>query len=221
MPTQKKYIEEQGNSSNAKEVVGEGSTRCTNFLVELCQQVGKRLPDNEKLVCGLNNLNPRIVLSQMDRPLLVSLPMLHIARNVTVVDEQYHQILHVNWASEEVFGGNIPSDAVDFGQVYTDMKQDQGTGNLTILLFMHRLCLPLQQVMPSAKEYFLSSKTTSRNSMKVPMFDAIIRIRSCLKMRGNCCKDFKPTPKMLELFNSESMRQDSCEEVEITCFDNF
>ena len=220
----KKYIEEQGNSSNAKEVVSEVSTRCKNVLVELLQQVGKRLPDNEKLFCGLNNLNPRIVLSQMDRPLLVSLPILHIARHLTVVEEQYRQILHVNWASEEVFGGNIPSDAVDFwAGVY---RYETGSGHRQFKdLALYALTVLATPASNAVCERVFSQltcvKTKSRNSMKLPMFDAIIRIRSCLKMRGNCCKDFKPTPKMLELFNSESMRQDSCEEVEITCLDDF
>ena len=77
------------------------------------------------------------MLSQMDHPLLVSLPMLHIARKVTVVEEQYHQILHVNWASEEVFGGNIPSDAVDFWAGVYQYETGSGHGNLKILLFMH------------------------------------------------------------------------------------
>ncbi|KAG7159827.1 putative hAT family C-terminal dimerization region-containing protein 16 [Homarus americanus] len=47
-------------------------------------------------------------------------------------------------------------------------------------------------------------KTKSRNRLGSEMLDAIIRVRSHLQFQG-CCRDFKVTPHMMELFNSANI----------------
>ena len=176
-----KYMEGQGNSSTAKEIVKDISTRCKSFLVELLQQVRKRLPDNEKLFCGLNNLNQKIALSQMDRPLPVSLPMLHIARDITAVEEQYRQILHVDWASEEVLSGKIPSDSADFWAGVYQFQTVSGHRQFKDLALyaLTALATPVSNaVCERVFSQLTCVKTRLRNSMKLQMLDVIIRIRS-------------------------------------------
>lgn len=60
-------------------------------------------------------------------------------------------------------------------------------------------------------------KTKSRNRLHTDMTDAIIRIRSHLQFQGKCCKDFKVTTRMLELFNSANMygTADQQEEIDV------
>ena len=41
------------------------------------------------------------------------------------------------------------------------------------------------------------------------VLDTIVRIRTHLRFTGRCCKDFKATDKMLELFNSKDMYDES------------
>ena len=48
-------------------------------------------------------------------------------------------------------------------------------------------------------------KSKLRNRMQNDMLNVIIRIRSTLKFKGICCKDFKASVKLLELFNSDNL----------------
>ena len=78
-------------------------TRCLSFLVEWIEQVEKRLPESESIFDGLKLLSPKTVLSQIDRSRFMSLPMLHVCRYISSMEEQYRQILHLDWKNQEVF----------------------------------------------------------------------------------------------------------------------
>ena len=213
----KKYSADQGDSELAKANVKELLVRCKSYLVELLSQVEKRLPDNEKVFDGLRLLSPKTILSQLDRPLLVSLPMLHIAGDLRAVEEQYRQILHVDWASQDVFGGAIPSDAIDFwAGVY---RYETASGKKTFkelsIYALTALATPLSNaICERVFSQLTCVKTKLRNRMSLEMLDALIRIRATLKNKGKCCTEFQVTSKMLELFNSVTMRQETSTDTE-------
>ena len=48
-------------------------------------------------------------------------------------------------------------------------------------------------------------KTKVRNRLGLRMLDAVIRIRAHLHARSECCKDFMPNARMLQLFNNADM----------------
>ena len=76
------------NNDNAKRNIEEVLTRCQSFLVELIEQVEKRLPESESFFDGLKLLSPKTVLSQFNRSLFMSLPMLQVCRYISPTEEQ-------------------------------------------------------------------------------------------------------------------------------------
>lgn len=57
--------------------------------------------------------------------------------------------------------------------------------------------------------YVTCVKTKQCNRMQLPSLDSIIRIRTTLNFCGHSCKNFEVTERMLALFNSDQMYQDS------------
>ena len=99
--------------------VNEVKGKCHLVLVEATRQVCKRLPPSSEIFHGLSRLHPSQVLSQLNRVPLCKLPMQHLMANkLQEIDEQYREILFVNWGEEAV---GIPNEAVAFWTVFLIM----------------------------------------------------------------------------------------------------
>ena len=147
----------QGYSEIAKVNVTEMARRCKDFLVEILNHTEKRLSANEKIFQGLNYMNPRIVFSQIDLPLLISFS---VATIITVAEEQYCQILHVDWASQD---GKIPTNSSVVCLSVFKCETASGKKHLKTLQFKPLQHLPHLSIMQYGKEGFYKSPASKQN----------------------------------------------------------
>ena len=220
LPTDKvdfgvKFIQESSNfvgrSENkdaAKEKLREMYSRCQSFLVEAVSQVEKQIPENRKIFEELSNLSPRRVLSQIDRAPFTKLPMQHLMTDISAIEEQYRKIIHVDWATYGAFTNEIPKDPVAFWVGIADYTLSNEEKPFQQLAVYALTCLSTPISNAICERIFsqvTNVKSKLRNRMQNDMLNAIIRIHSTLKFKGICCKDFKASDKMLELFNSDTL----------------
>ena len=118
-------------------------------------------------------------------------------------EEQYRKIIHVDWASENVFVNEIPTDAVAFWVGIASYSLSNGEKPFLQLVMYALTCLTTP-ISNAISERIFSQvtcvKTKLRSRMQNEMLDSIIRIRSSLKFKGMCCKDFCASDEVLELF---------------------
>lgn len=203
------FLSSQKYSAEAVGKADELKERCSNLLQEALTQVEKRLPVAKDIFRELSAFTPRKVLSQVERVPFTNLPLPHLRScNEDIIEEQYRKILHVTWAEESIFYGEIPSDSVSFWSRVQQYKTSSGKYVFRELSDYALACLTTP-VSNAVVERIFSTvtnvKTKSRNRLHTDMLDAIIRIRSYLQFQSKCCKDFKVTTRMLELFNSAIM----------------
>ncbi len=182
--------------------------KCRSMLEECLEQVEKRLPENIKIFQGLSCLSPSKVLSQVEKVPFSQLPMPHLQQPVVgLIEQQYRTISFINW-SEEVFGGTIPKDTVDFWLGVKSYTNTMGEKVYNDLAEYALTCLTLPVSNSTVERIFSTvtvTKTKLRNRMQVRMLDALLRIKTYLFFRGICCKTFSASPRMVELFNSQQM----------------
>lgn len=203
------FLNSQNNSLEAVRKADDLKERCSNLLQEALDQVEKRLPVATEIFKGLSAFSPRKVLSQVERVPFAHLPLPHLRiGNEDLLEEQYRKVLHLTWREESVFSGEIPCDSVSFWCGVLQYKSSSGKRIFKELAEYVLACLTTP-VSNAVVERIFSTvtnvKTKSRNRLQIDMLDAIIRIRSHLQFQGKCCKDFKVTNRMLELFNSANM----------------
>ncbi|KAK4313003.1 hypothetical protein Pmani_015614 [Petrolisthes manimaculis] len=203
------FINSQNNSIEAVRKADDLKERCSNLLQEALDQVQKRLPVATNIFKGLSAFSPRKVLNQVERVPFADLPLPHLRiGNEDLLEEQYRKILHLTWTEESVFNGKIPCDSVSF---WCGVLQYKSSSEKRIFkeLSEYALACLTTPVSNAVVERIFSTvtnvKTKSRNRLQTDMLNAIIRIRSHLQFQGKCCKDFKVTTRMLELFNSANM----------------
>lgn len=152
---------------------------------------------------------PRNVLSQTDRVPFKDLPLPYLrSEKEDVIEQQYRKILHLSWSDESVFNGKIPTDTLSFWSGILQYKNSTGKRSFEELGNYAMACLTTPTSNAVVERIFstvTSVKTKSRNRLGSEMLDAIIRIRSHLSFQGKCCRDFKATPRMMELFNSANL----------------
>ena len=125
--------------------------------------------------------------------------------DVSAIEEQYRKILYVDWSTEDVFLNEIPIEAVPFWvgiASYSSSKDEKPFLQLAI----YALSCLTTPISNAVSERMFSQvtcvKTKLRNRMQNEMLDSIIRIRSSLKFKDACCKDFCVSNEMIEFFNS-------------------
>ena len=189
--------------------VHEIQQRCTEMLVEALNQVEKRLPPSTAIFKGLSSFSPKRVLSQTARVEFRDLPMRHLqAENEDVIEQQYRKILHINWAEQSVFDGQIPQGTDQFWAGILQHKTASGNAPFRELALYALTCMttPVSNaVVERVFSTLTNVKTKARNRLGSEMLDAIIRIRTHLQFQGKCCKDFEVTETMIELFTSDNM----------------
>ncbi|XP_068225886.1 protein FAM200C-like [Palaemon carinicauda] len=203
------YIELENNSNEVVKIADEIRHRCSSFLFEALKQVENRLPASTAIFQGLSAFSPSKVLSQTDRVSFKDLPLPHLRKdNEDSIEQQYRKILHLSWAEESVFNGEIPKESVPFWSGVLGYKNSTGNQPFKELGNYAMACLTTP-ISNAVVERIFSSvtcvKTKLRNRMSTAMLEAILRTRTHLQFQGKCCKDFKVNQNMLELFNSVNM----------------
>ncbi|XP_064082008.1 uncharacterized protein LOC135198395 [Macrobrachium nipponense] len=206
---------------DAEEKVLSVKSRCNSFITNLVEEVEKRLPTSRNIFKGLCRIHPSKVLSQTDRSKFIDLPFQHLLNqgDISKIEQQYRNILLVNWCEECVFNGTIPSDAVLFWVGVKSYQNSIGDHPFHELASYCLTCLitPVSNAMVERIFSHVSLvKTKVRNRMGVNMLDAIIRIKCHLLLRNLCCRDFIVTNEMMKLctsniYSSETKTEDSSE----------
>ncbi|XP_076049704.1 uncharacterized protein LOC143030440 [Oratosquilla oratoria] len=183
-----RYIEMHQVSGETK--VQDVKARCYNFLVEAIKQVEKRLPPTRNIYKGLSSLDPSKILSQTARVPYKDLPFPTLrTHRYNAIEQQYRNVLHINWVEEAVFDNKIPDDSVQFwigvGNCYDTL------GNKSFIdLATYALSCLVTPVSNALVERIFSHativKTKLRNRLSTRTLDAIIRIRTHLHFRVWC-----------------------------------
>jgi len=139
----------------------------------------------------LSLLAPSKVLSQT-RPNFQELPFSHLkAAKLDVLESQYRRLNMVQWAKESVFPDEkIPADPQQFWAGVGKYKLSDDSHPFLELATYALECLILPVSNASVERVFsnvTAIKTKARNKMKLPMLDALTRIRCYLHFRGICC----------------------------------
>lgn len=103
------FLNSRNNSTEAVRHAEDIRERCSYLLQEALDQVQKRLLVAIDIFKGLSAFSPKKILSQVER-----VPFTDFIGNEDLLEEQYRKILHLTWAEESVFKGEIPCDLVSF-----------------------------------------------------------------------------------------------------------
>lgn len=202
------FLKNHRNSTEAVDKAGHVKERCAVFLTEALQQVQKNLPVSTAIFRGLQSLAPSKVLSQTERVTFKDLPLPHLIEEKDMTEQQYRKILHLSWAEESVFDGKIPTDPAAFWSGIIKYKTSTGTQSFKELGYYALACLTTPCSNAVVERIFstvTNVKTKLRNRLGSEMLEAISRVRAHLQLQGKCCRDFRVTPRMLELFNTGNM----------------
>lgn len=184
-------------------------TRCLTFLLQLVEQVDKRLPATRNLFKGLSTLHPHMVLDATARAPFNQLPLAHLREaEDNLIEEQYRKILHREWREEPVFNGTIPQDTARFWSGILQFQNSLGQRPFQELATYALNCLtsPVSNaVVERTFSLVTSVKCKERNRMGLELLNALVRIRSKLYFSEKCCVNIVVTKRMLELFNAKQM----------------
>ena len=137
------------------------------------------------------------------------MPLPHLRKEKeNEIEEQHGKILHSCWNEEAVFDGETPKDTVSFWCGV--MRYENSLGNKPFAeLANYVLACLTTPVSNAVVERIFSSVTCVKNKLRnrlgSNMLESIIRIRTKLQFVGKCCRDFKVSQTMLDLFNSQNM----------------
>ena len=182
-------------------------------LTEAVDQVDKRLPDAKHLFKRLSSLHQSKSLSQIDRSPCNSLPLPRLRNEFAEkIEEQYRKILFRDWKEEAPFNGTVLDEAVQF---WCGISQFRNTLNQNPFqdVAKYALACLTNPVSNAVVEHTFSEvatiKTKTRNRMGLGLLSALVRIRNEFHVSGGCCHDLTVTKRMLEMFNSKQMYNNS------------
>ena len=177
--------------------------RCQKFLIQACKQLLFRLAQNLDLFKKIQNLSRSLCLSHM-RPAFDNLPLaLADQSKLTEIESQWRLLLTLNW--EQIFEGSIPTDGAVFWKKAITVKNAGGDVVLKDLaqFALKVYSLPISNaVVERIFSRVGSVKTKLRSRMGLNLLTSILRIKTSLKLQGNCCSSFQPTEQMLSFDSS-------------------
>ena len=187
----KNYISAQSNKPDAEAKVREMKKRRLTFLVQLVEQVDKRLPATRNLFKGLSTLHPRMVLDATARAPFNQLPLAHLRETEhNLTEEQYRKILHREWREEPVFNGTIPEDTARFWSGIFQFQNSLGQRPFQELATYALNCItsPVgNTVVERIFSLVTSVKCKERNRLGLEVPNALVRIHSTLYFSEKCC----------------------------------
>lgn len=181
------------------EVLMDIKGRCSDFLIVLCSELQKRIPENIKILEKISTFSPESASSivKPDITEIASQFKNSVCPDIDAVTREWN-LLHSaqvkNNESTERFWADVYSINDASGS-----KRFENISKLVLAL----LSLPFSNASVERAFSIVSIvKDKLRNKMSVAMLQAIMHIRLTLDV--DCC-DFKPTDKMLKRFNSENV----------------
>lgn len=171
--------------------------RCKEFLVELCNELQKRLPENINILKSISNFAPQLATSQMKPDITdIAIRFKSICGDVdeTITEWNLLHTVNINFSSTEDYWLQI-NKIINAG----GYKKFGHISKLVLAL----MSLPFSNASVERTFSVVNIiKDKLRNRMSVETADTILRIRNNLP---NGCLTFEPTKDMLNKFNSESM----------------
>lgn len=178
--------------------------RCRSFLVEALAQVQMRIPDNVRLFAMLDMLSPGNAASGANKGSIAELlaHFSHLNFPVGDIDTQWFTVNLIDWSA---IAGRNNFSAEEFWSMVYEYKDSVGRrmflelGNFALAL----LSLPLSNADVErvfSQQNIIKSKLRSR--LGVSTVESILSVRYGLKMRGESCVNFMPSPDMFKLFNN-------------------
>lgn len=199
------YAAKKTISQTSLKVVQE---RCVAYTIRLCNELVKRLPYNLPTVESLRYLTPEMCLNQLNtsyRNLPWELAGKDLDRDAIESQFRRLQTLRICEISPN-FNNDV--EITDFWIAVRRMTNANGEKcfkDLTELAF-RALSLPIINVVVERVFSIMAViKSKLRNRLTMPMLVALMRIRIHLNVLGLCCKNYCPTPYMLQLFNTHNM----------------
>ncbi|XP_030044942.1 uncharacterized protein LOC115459228 [Microcaecilia unicolor] len=187
--------ESQIERSSAEQI----KEHCRDYLLELLKEIRQRLPDNIQQLESLVDLSPSVVLGAQ-KPQLLKLSFLPLYKgNLGDLEQQWMRISTLSWPT---FSDN------DIEQFWvTVVNHIDASGNHDFLQLGHfALCMLALPFSNAAVERTFSQmnliKLKLRNKLRRGTLEALLHIRSYMRRRGICCREFTPTTKMLSKFNA-------------------
>lgn len=175
--------------------------RCRNFLIGLCLQLQKRLPANIKMLEKLSTFRPESASAQMK----ADITEIVAGFKKTVCNDVDSTIREWNLLHNHTASVDNRTNTERYWSEVQDIKDAGGAqrfGNISRLV-LALLSLPFSNAsVERAFSILAIVKDKLRNKMSVAMVEAIMHVRLTLSV--DCC-DFKPTARMLKLFNSENI----------------
>ncbi|KAG7174183.1 putative hAT family C-terminal dimerization region-containing protein 15 [Homarus americanus] len=218
------FINQQNHSAEAVGKVDEVKKRCAGLLSEALKQVESRLPASMGIFKGLSVFAPCKVLNQTERVPFKDFPLPHLrSEKEDTIEQHYRKIHHLPWAEESVFDGKIPTDSISFRSGVLQYKNSTGKRPFEELGTYAMVCLTTPTSNAVVERIFstvTNVKTKSRNHLGSEMLDTIIRVHSHFQFQGKCCRDFKVTPHMMELFNSAKEEPGDEDELDVFAYVN-
>lgn len=193
-----------------KEVVIVKNT-CRDFLVKICSEIQKRIPDNIAVLETISFLSPEKATSQL-KPNLTSIAKAfkNVCGNVDFAIQEWEMIHRNEWANLD--------DPIAF---WTEVSHFKNAINEPVYGHISRLALAVLSLPFSnaavERAFSIANiiKDKLRNRMSIETADAIMRVRFSLKFD---CSQFVPTANMLNKFSSDQIymrSQDNTEEDDV------
>ncbi|CAK8682851.1 unnamed protein product [Clavelina lepadiformis] len=122
------------------------------------------------------------------------------------LESQYRKLIYHIWEEEKsAFPDGLPKETVPFWLGIRNFETVDSCKPYKELAHYALACLatPVSNaIVERMFSHVTCVKTKFRNRLKLPMLEAILRVRHCLIMKGECCKKFDVTQRMFENFNS-------------------
>lgn len=172
--------------------------KCHEFLIILCEQIQKRLPDNLFILKCLAHLDPKIATSQ-NKPdlndIVSKVSRTHLFGVKQEIDREWFNLPNKQWinvTNPEDFYAEVLKDTDAAG-----LQRFPNISKFAIAL----LSLPISNAeVERAFSLYGTIKNKLRNKLSLEMLNALMMVRHTLKRNGNCI-NFEPSSKMLTAFN--------------------
>ncbi|KAL0859016.1 hypothetical protein ABMA27_010870 [Loxostege sticticalis] len=172
--------------------------RCKEFIIEICKQIQKRLPNNMKNLENCKLLSPKNATSQLKPDITnIAKSFKTICSDVDSVIQEWNALHRTDWKSTE--------QTEEFWVEVYNFKNavgDRTYGHVSKLA-LGILSLPFSNaVVERAFSQVAVIKDKLRNRLAIQTAESILRIRYSL---AEGCLNFQPSPKMISRFSSEKM----------------
>ena len=161
------------------------------------KQIKERLPSAQNMFDNLKKICPKIILSRISRCPFTDLPFLKLfADKLTLLEDQYRKFILVDWKNEGIFKakGILDNDTEKFWVSVLQHSFFKDLAHYALTCYV----TPVSNVVIERIFSLLTAvKTKSRDRKETELLEGIIRIRTDMSLKGNCCKDLFVSENML------------------------